>query len=226
MCRWRRFWRTPIFRGGSAWRRSWRQFCRASRGAEKTGSLRRSSARSTGNLGQLKIAKAAGFAVRGDFGLNIYNSRSMQYLRGQGVDSQLLSFELTLPQIRDISKAVPSEVLVYGRLPLMLMENCVIKNRTGTCACDAGVTKLVDRMGEEFPIVKDGGSCRNVLLNGKKLYLLDKLAAFRGMGLWALRLSFTTENAGEVDKVLADWVRGGTFEPGSYTRGLYQRGVE
>lgn len=63
----------------------------------------------------------------------------------------------------------------------MLMENCVIKNRTGTCACDAGVTKLVDRMGEEFPIVKDGGSCRNVLLNGKKLYLLDKLAAFRGM---------------------------------------------
>ena len=179
-----------------------------------------------GNLGQLKIAKAAGFAVRGDFGLNIYNSRSMQYLRAQGVDSQLLSFELTLPQIRDISKAVPSEVLVYGRLPLMLMENCVIKNRTGTCACDAGVTKLVDRMGEEFPIVKDGGSCRNVLLNGKKLYLLDKLAAFRGMGLWALRLSFTTENAGEVDKVLADWVRGGTFEPGSYTRGLYQRGVE
>ena len=147
-------------------------------------------------------------------------------VRAQGVDSQLLSFELTLPQIRDISKAVPSEVLVYGRLPLMLMENCVIKNRTGTCACDAGVTKLVDRMGEEFPIVKDGGSCRNVLLNGKKLYLLDKLAAFRGMGLWALRLSFTTENAGEVDKVLADWVRGGTFEPGSYTRGLYQRGVE
>ena len=179
-----------------------------------------------GNLGQLHIARAAGFAVRGDFGLNIVNSRAMRYLREQGFDSQLLSFELTLPQIRDISKAVPSEVLVYGRLPLMLMENCVIKNRTGTCACDAGVTKLVDRMGEEFPIVKDGGSCRNVLLNGKKLYLLDKLAAFRGMGLWALRLSFTTENAGEVDKVLADWVRGGTFEPGSYTRGLYQRGVE
>ena len=179
-----------------------------------------------GNLGQLHIARAAGFAVRGDFGLNIINSRAMRYLREQGLDSQLLSFELTLPQIRDISKAVPAEVLIYGRLPLMLMENCVIKNRTGTCACDAGVTKLVDRMGEEFPIVKDGGSCRNVLLNGKKLYLLDKLAAFRGMGLWALRLSFTTENAGEVDKVLADWVRGGTFEPGSYTRGLYQRGVE
>ena len=30
-----------------------------------------------GNLGQVRIAKAAGFAVRGDFGLNIFNSRAV-----------------------------------------------------------------------------------------------------------------------------------------------------
>ena len=179
-----------------------------------------------GNLGQLHIARAAGFAVRGDFGLNIVNSRAMRYLREQGLDSQLLSFELTLPQIRDISKAVPAEVLIYGRLPLMLMENCVIKNRTGTCTCQTGTVRLVDRVGEEFPIVKDPGTCRNVLLNGKKLYLLDKKDAFRGMGLWALRLQFTTENAGEVDRVLSEYRLGARFEPGSCTRGLYNRGVE
>lgn len=179
-----------------------------------------------GNLGQLHIARAAGFAVRGDFGLNIVNSRAMRYLREQGLDSQLLSFELTLPQIRDISKAVPSEVLVYGRLPLMLMENCVMKNRTGICACQTGTVRLVDRVGEEFPIVKDPGTCRNVLLNGKKLYLLDKKDALRGMGLWALRLQFTTENPGEIDKVLMDYQGRAVFDAGSYTRGLYSRGVE
>ena len=179
-----------------------------------------------GNLGQIKIAKAAGFAVRGDFGLNIYNSRAMHYLRTIGVDSQLLSFEMTMPQIRDVSKAVPSEVMIYGRLPLMLMENCVMKNRTGTCSCQTTQTKLTDRMGEEFPIVKDPGTCRNVLLNGKKLYLLDKKETFRGMGLWALRLQFTTENAGEVDRVLSEYRSGARFEPGSCTRGLYNRGVE
>ena len=179
-----------------------------------------------GNLGQLHIARAAGFAVRGDFGLNIVNSRAMRYLREQGLDSQLLSFELTLPQIRDISKAVPAEVLIYGRLPLMLMENCVIKNRTGTCTCQTGTVRLVDRVGEEFPIVKDPGTCRNVLLNGKKLYLLDKKDAFRGMGLWALRLQFTTENPGEIDKVLMDYQGRAVFDAGSYTRGLYSRGVE
>ena len=179
-----------------------------------------------GNLGQLHISRAAGFAVRGDFGLNIVNSRAMRYLREQGLDSQLLSFELTLPQIRDISKAVPAEVLIYGRLPLMLMENCVIKNRTGTCTCQTGTVRLVDRVGEEFPIVKDPGTCRNVLLNGKKLYLLDKKDAFRGMGLWALRLQFTTENPSEIDKVLMDYQGRAVFDAGSYTRGLYSRGVE
>ena len=180
----------------------------------------------TGNLGQLHIARAAGFAVRGDFGLNIVNSRAMRYLREQGLDSQLLSFELTLPQIRDISKAVPAELLIYGRLPLMLMENCVMKNRTGICACQTGTVRLVDRVGEEFPIVKDPGTCRNVLLNGKKLYLLDKKDALRGMGLWALRLQFTTENPGEIDKVLMDYQGRAVFDAGSYTRGLYSRGVE
>ena len=179
-----------------------------------------------GNLGQLHIARAAGFAVRGDFGLNIVNSRAMRYLREQGFDSQLLSFELTLPQIRDISKAVPAELLIYGRLPLMLMENCVMKNRTGICACQTGTVRLVDRVGEEFPIVKDPGTCRNVLLNGKKLYLLDKKDALRGMGLWALRLQFTTENPGEIDKVLMDYQGRAVFDAGSYTRGLYSRGVE
>lgn len=179
-----------------------------------------------GNLGQLHIARAAGFAVRGDFGLNIVNSRAMRYLREQGLDSQLLSFELTLPQIRDISKAVPAELLIYGRLPLMLMENCVMKNRTGICACQTGTVRLVDRVGEEFPIVKDPGTCRNVLLNGKKLYLLDKKDALRGMGLWALRLQFTTENPGEIDKVLMDYQGRAVFDTGSYTRGLYSRGVE
>ena len=179
-----------------------------------------------GNLGQLHIARAAGFAVRGDFGLNIVNSRAMRYLREQGLDSQLLSFELTLPQIRDISKAVPAELLIYGRLPLMLMENCVMKNRTGICACQTGTVRLVDRVGEEFPIVKDPGTCRNVLLNGKKLYLLDKKDALRGMGLWALRLQFTTENPGEIDKVLMDYQGRAVFDAGSYTRGLYSRGVE
>jgi len=179
----------------------------------------------TGNLGQMRLVQQKGLGVRGDFGLNIYNSRAMHYLREKQVQSQLASFEMTLPQLRDLSKAVPTEVLVYGRLPLMLMENCVIRNRTGNCSCN-NPTRLIDRMGEEFPILKDGNTCRNVLYNGKKLYILDKLSSLRGMGIWAHRLNFTTENPIEVDAVLGQYLGRGDFDPGTCTRGLYARGVE
>lgn len=180
----------------------------------------------TGNLGQISLARSRGFESRGDFGLNLYNSRAMQYFYKQGLLSATVSFEMTLPQIRDLRKQLPAEMIVYGRLPLMLTENCLSKNRTGVCACQHGDVHLIDRMGEEFRVIRDPGTCRNVLLNGKKLYLLDRQRELRKLGLWATRLMFTTENPGEVDSVLAAYQSGAPFDPGSGTRGLYLRGVE
>ena len=178
-----------------------------------------------GNLGQIRFAQSRGFAVSGDYGLNLFNSRAMNLAQQLELESVTASFELTLPQIRDLSKPLNTELLVYGRLPLMLTENCIIKNRTGQCSCRSGQTKLVDRKGMEFRVLPDQDSCRSVIYNGKKLYLLDKQAELRSLGLWALRLQFTTENAMEVDGVLSG-LRGGSFDPGSCTRGLYYRGVE
>lgn len=178
----------------------------------------------TGNLGQLSLLRSRGFEAAGDFGLNVTNSRAMTEQRDLGLVSVTASFELTLPQIRDLSKPLPTEMLVYGRLPLMLTENCLMKNRTGECACHSGSVKLVDRIGEEFRVVRDCGTCRNVILNGKKLYLLDKQEDLRKFGLWALRLSFTTENPGEIDTLLSNLHA--PFDPGGCTRGLYFRGVE
>ena len=179
-----------------------------------------------GNLGLLIPARECGMTIRGDFGLNIFNSRAMEEMKELEMASALLSFEMTLPQIRDISKPVNTEMLVYGRLPLMVTENCIIKNRTGQCSCAQGPQKLVDKTGAEFPIVKDGDSCRSVLLNGKKLSMLDRLEELQRLGLWGLRLYFTTENQKEVDRVLADYRNPGPFDPGACTRGLYLRGLD
>ena len=164
--------------------------------------------------------------LRGDFGLNLYNSGSVNFARQLELHSATLSFEMTLPQIRDISKAVPCEILAYGRLPLMVTENCLIRGRTGSCTCNLGPTKLVDKTGAEFPIIKDGDKCRNILLNGKKLSWLDRQNDLAKLGLWATRLYFTTENPREVDQVLAAVANPTPFDPGSCTRGLYLRGLE
>jgi len=179
-----------------------------------------------GNLGLLVTARECGMRIHGDFGLNIYNSRSLAICRDLELASACLSFELTMPQIRDMSKAIPSELIVYGRLPLMVVEHCLMKNRTGQCTCHLGSLKLTDKTGAEFPIIKDGDSCRSVLLNGKKLSWLDRQKDLSKLGLWAVRLYFTTENAQETDRVLTDFVQGAPFDPGNCTRGLYLRGLE
>ncbi len=179
-----------------------------------------------GNLGHLPLVLSRGMEPAADFGMNLFNSRAAEQLRHLGFVSCTASFELSLPQLRDLSKPLPTEMIVYGRLPLMLTENCIMKNRTGACVCHAGPVKLVDRMGEEFRIVRDCGTCRSVVLNGKKLYLLDKKENVRRFGLWALRLAFTTENTGEVNGVLSAWSGNAVFDPGACTRGLYLRGVE
>ena len=179
-----------------------------------------------GNLALLILAKECQMQARGDFGLNLYNSGALHVARALGMASACLSFEMTLPQIRDVSKAVPSEMLVYGRMPLMLTENCLIRGKTGQCSCHLGPAKLTDKTGAEFPIIRDGNTCRSVLLNGKKLNLLDRQNDLSRLGLWATRLYFTTENAKEVDRVLAGVLNPMPFDPGASTRGLYLRGVE
>jgi putative protease len=179
-----------------------------------------------GNLGLMIAARKAGFTIHGDFGLNIFNSRALHFCRELELASACLSFEMTLPQIRDLSKAVPTELIVYGRLPLMVTEHCLIRNRTGQCTCHQGPAKLTDKTGAEFPIIKDGDNCRSVLLNGKKLYWLDRQEDLRKLGVWAVRLYFTTENAQETDRVLSDFVQGAPMDPGAGTRGLYLRGLD
>lgn len=179
-----------------------------------------------GNLGHLIPVRECGMGARGDFGLNLYNSWALNAARELELRSATLSFEMTLPQIRDVSKAVPCELLVYGRLPLMVTENCLIQGKTGQCTCHLAPTKLVDKTGAEFPVIKDGNSCRSVLLNGKKLNLLDRQNDLEHLGLWAVRLCFTTENPREVDHILSCQANPTPFDPGASTRGLYLRGLD
>ena len=104
-----------------------------------------------GNLGMFPIARELGFTLRGDFGLEIYNAQALKEYKRLGLQSATLSFELKLAQIRDLSKCLDTELITYGRLPLMLMENCIIRNRTGSCGCQ-NTNILTDRKGARFPV--------------------------------------------------------------------------
>ena len=179
-----------------------------------------------GNLGLMPVVMEAKMKVRGDVGLNVYNSYALLTLEELELASATVSFEMMLSQIRDMSKAIPCEMVAYGRMPLMVTENCLFKGKTGECACQLGPIKLVDKTGAEFPVIRDGNSCRSILLNGKKLSLLDRQNELARLGLWGVRLYFTTENANDVDRVVASCVTPAPFDPGACTRGLYLRGLD
>jgi putative protease len=192
------------------------------------------TAAAIGNIGHFPLVRESGMTMYGDYGLNVFNSRSLEYLRGKGLESACVSFELRFAQIRDMKKVLPAEAIVYGRLPLMITENCLVQNEVGCkldctgCAvprkapCRDGHT-LRDRTGAAFPLLPAYGH-RTEIQNGKVLWLADRNDWTR-LGLSYARLRFTTESPAECAEVLRSYLAGASA-PGEFTRGLYERGVE
>ena len=171
-------------------------------------------------LDAVALAKDCGFTVHGGFSLNVFNSRSVAVLEELGVKSVTLSPELTLSQCEKMGGSAERGIIAYGRLPLMLVRNCPVKN-VKTCAECKGKSFLTDRMGFRFPVL-----CRGYyqeILNSKVIYLGDRQDEIKNLDF--LTLLFTFEKRESVDAVLNAY-RKGKGAKGDFTRGLYYRGVE
>ena len=139
-----------------------------------------------------------------------------------GVSRQTLSFEARLAQIRDMRGPLETDLIVYGRLPLMIFENCAIRRQHGgKCSCQNGVTYLTDRRKERFPLLNEFG-CRNTLLNSRPLCLREDFAR---LGVQTARLQFTIESPEECVRIARAFLSGAPLD-GEFTNGLYKRGVE
>lgn len=173
----------------------------------------------------------------GDFRLNVYNSESIKAYKKIGFSSICISPELNFNEIRKLNADLSEcEILVYGKLPLMLMKNCVIKAISGKCGCGQDKSfYLKDRKREMFTLFCNGkSSCTNTLLNAKPIYMADKMDDIKKSGIGFARLMFWDEGADECEQVLKayfDAKVGKDFEPpecgmeNKFTRGHFYRGV-
>lgn len=177
-----------------------------------------------GNVGHIRLARKAGMKIRADFGMNVFNSYSLEMVGRMSFLSATASFEMRMAQIRDMAKTVDTELIVYGRLPLMVSDQCVISRSAGACNCQKPA-QLSDRMGSVFPVVREFDH-RNVIYNSRKLFMADKTDDLYGAGLWGIRLMFTTEGARECVQVAKRYKGEGDYQPNDLTRGLYYRGVD
>ncbi|MBR3691839.1 MAG: U32 family peptidase [Clostridia bacterium] len=175
------------------------------------------------NLGMIRPAADAGLIPLGDTGLNIFNSPATEVYADLSFASLTASFELPLAAIRRLRSPLPLEAVVYGHLPAMICENCIVKNASACGTC--GSARLTDRTGAEFPVLRAFG-CRSRILNAHTLWLPDRTDELIRAGISRLRLAFTCESPDEVSQIAVAYARGSGDAPGEFTRGLYFRPLE
>jgi putative protease len=169
-----------------------------------------------GNLGQIEQINRLGLMQKltlfGDTSLNVFNSSSIYAFQELGLKGLTLSYELTLKQIERLSKGnTRTELVVYGRIPLMTSEYCPIGSILGgatlgrKCSgpCDnEGMYGLRDRKGMEFPVICDKIDCRSTLMNANVLLLLDNIDKIINSGADYLRLNITDEDESAIKKII------------------------
>ena len=172
------------------------------------------------NVGQIALAKNAGFkTLRGGLGLAARNSMALRELKSFGLSSACAAFTMTLTDMEKLSKTIDTEMVAYGRVPLMLTRGCLIKNKSGMCCCESE-NHIVDDKANNYPLLKAFG-CRNVMFSAEKIFLGGLGARLRRSGVWGARLNFTTENPRECLLVMQRYIKGGSYEPNAWGTGLY-----
>lgn len=127
-----------------------------------------------------------------------------------------------------------SELVIYGYLPLVTSAQCVHAN-TGKCDREQTSIYLKDRYNKYFLVKNHCAECYNTIYNTAPLILFSYKDDFRKMGLTAFRISFTSEDASVVKRVL--WLCREAFVAEDakaaeeqlfvdHTGGHYKRGVE
>ncbi len=109
------------------------------------------------SIGVARLAMELGFSVIGGTRINAYNSHTLDALEKLGFDGVVLSSELNAAQRRDLIKPLPVGEVIYGRAPLMIMENCIMNLRDGCRDCSdfkscRKSAELIDRKGVSFPV--------------------------------------------------------------------------
>ena len=168
-----------------------------------------------------------GFNLHANYSLNAFNSYSAKELKKYGITSVCLSPELNIMQIKEASPDMDFELIAYGRLRLMTVQNCIVKSALNGCKanCGDGYFLLKDRKNMFFPVFTQKGQCINSIYNSLPVYMGDRMAELKKTGAKYLRFVFTTEGADDIPKIKNMYEKGEKYFNDEYTRGHFSRGV-
>ena len=165
-----------------------------------------------------------------DSNLYTYSNEAAEYFYHLGMMQDTIPVELNRKEIlrRGNSR---SEIIIYGRLPLMITAQCIHKNTLG-CMHQHKVLNLKDRYSVHFPVKNFCSECYNVIYNSLPVCLFKEDVTVKKIAPAAVRLSFTTETEEETEQILT--IYGDIYKNGGIlgqmpmecTNGHFKRGVE
>ena len=170
-------------------------------------------------LGQLSMIREAGGIGLAGLGLAVMNRAAAAFWQSRA-EGFFLSIELTGEEMRPLTGLAGATVLVYGKIPLMVTEQCFYQNQQGCRPSAQGhrVT-LKDRYGTALTACSHCETCYTVLYEETPLWLGDK--PWRGV---RRRLEFTDETAARV-RTIRQAAREQQPLAGT-TQGHYTKGVQ
>ena len=120
-----------------------------------------------------------------------------------------------MPKLRNIAENsnIECRAVVYGKIPLMAVEKCVICEAAkgkGSDLCplkDSGFEglcrgTLTDRTGATFPVIREFPH-RNIIFNSVPVYMADKWRDVQMSGLGGYVFIFSDETAEEVENIIS-----------------------
>ena len=166
-----------------------------------------------------------------DFQVYGMNREAQRCLKGFGAARLTLPIEETARELRALETR-GQELVVAGRLPMMVSANCV-KKTAARCDHKAEYMQLRDRRMMDMPVRTHCTFCYNTIYNAAPLSLSGVAGELRELKLGAVRLLLTNENAEQsraaVRSLHHSFVLGERDVAEAYenfTRGHFRKGVE
>ena len=186
--------------------------------------------RSLDEAGFLTEREAPGLRIF-DAGLYTWNREAVRRMRSLGADILTLPYEQRLEEWKERGIGPEDEMVVYGRIPLMVSAQCTGKT-TGHCRrqkaagealyARAEFRHLADRKNAVFLEDPRCRFCYTVIYNSVPLWLPDRVPA----EVRRVRFAFTDETPEEAREILRGAAAGQFQKPDAFTRGHFARGVE
>ena len=142
--------------------------------------------------------------VNTDYTLNVVNTKSIELLNKLNINTICLSPELSYNQVKDIMKNKYNvELLVYGKVELMIMKYCPLKINLNNCSvCKDNKNKyyLSDKDNNRYRILNN--NCITSIMHYKNTDLINDINKYKELNIYNYRIDLLDETKEEVEKII------------------------